>query len=267
MTGLSDAFYTNHFDSGPRHMDRDTSKLCALGSLPPRVAFLRRPATRNPGGSNRSSSKWRRPSSACGSIRGAEPTGTDPSCKRITVQPSQRNALEVRPATALEVRPATALEVRPATAKTRLIDYLFTQPASKSKPKQKRPQSAAPASRRHSKSENPGIAQAAAEAVRKREEGHRLKKGQMAQMIERYQSKPVNVSRKRWCRINPGHTLEPWKSTYKTISCPEYDLSPHYSFDKEFHNHKTEFLYVPKRKESANRRSQEGDTVNSFKDI
>lgn len=114
---------------------------------------------------------------------------------------------------------------RPASAKssqsTKLAEYLFKKEAVKAQ----RPQSAAVSTSGNS---------------------------EFDQMLKRYRSAPVHPSRKLWNRINPGHMMEEWKTSHKTITAPEYNSNPHYNFQKEFHVPKSEFLYVPKKQSIVN---------------
>ena len=54
-----------------------------------------------------------------------------------------------------------------------------------------------------------------------------------------YRRQPVSKSRKCWNRINPGHMLEKWDSTHRTIGNPEYKKD-NYLMVKEAHLAKTD---------------------------
>lgn len=74
-----------------------------------------------------------------------------------------------------------------------------------------------------------------------------LKKSNFDASVQRARKMPVSASRKMWCRINPGHTLQSWDTTARTTSSQEYHQDT-YKFDKTYHVPKTEFLYVKRRK-------------------
>eukprot|EP00658_Telonema_sp_P-2_P041979 TRINITY_DN3007_c0_g1_i1.p1 TRINITY_DN3007_c0_g1~~TRINITY_DN3007_c0_g1_i1.p1 ORF type:complete len:252 (-),score=52.83 TRINITY_DN3007_c0_g1_i1:206-961(-) len=175
--------------------------------------------------------------SNAGKLGKRDTTGLSAICllpPRVTIRPATADAARAQPSHPSRARPATSSHQndkrtsrsrersRPSSAGgTKLKDYLL-KPDPKSKSKS-RPKSAA---------SSVGGPQ----------------EQEFQKLLTKHRCQPVHPSRKLWNRINPGHMMEEWKTTHKVSACPEFKRDPNYTFKKEHHNPKSEFLYIPKKK-------------------
>lgn len=229
---LSNKFYANLYNLEPGTMRRDTSGLSAVCLLPPQTKIELPPA------------------SAGEAFTGMRREIADGG------YPYPRSFGRNRPQSAMPLPPkpgAPNKKTRPQTAsasrKNTAAAYVTSDIANKALERSKRPQSASVSRPPTNSDQNkPGSQQNKAKSSKMRPQSAHAGGSRAAtadsqdshdRRVDFYRKQPVSKSRKCWNRINPGHMLEKWDSTHRTIGNPEYKKD-NYLMVKEAHLAKTD---------------------------